>query len=113
MGEDPGEPGGDEQGVAEVAREPDLIEDGGHHAVDVDRHRFADRAGQRRLERRGCRQMVARHAGVPGDRQEPVEPGVAALVLAVAEAWYPLAVRPPVSDQIVGRGGLGTAPRRS
>ena len=112
VGEDPGEPGGDEQGVAEVAREPDLVEDRGHHAVDVDRHRFADRAGQRRLERRGCREMVARDAGVTGDRQERVEPGVAALVLAVAEAGYPLAVRPPVGDQIVGSGGQRTAARR-
>ena len=30
---------------------PDLVEDGGHGAVDVDRHRLADRTSQRRLER--------------------------------------------------------------
>ena len=42
-----------------------------------------------------------------------VEPGVAALVLAVAEAGYPLAVRPPVGDQIVGSDGQRTAARGS
>ena len=42
----------------------------------------------------GCREVVAGHIGLPGDRQESVEAGVAALVLAVAEARYPLAAGP-------------------
>ena len=94
VGEDPGETGGDEQGVAEIARKADLVEDRGHRAVDVDRRRLADGSSQRRLERRRGRQVVARDAGVAGDRQEAVEPWVADLVLAMAEPGDSPAVRP-------------------
>ena len=101
MGEDPGEAGGDEQRVAEIAGKPDLVEDGGHDSVDVDRHRLADGAeSSADLERNGGGEMVARDTGVSGDRQEAVEPRVAALVLAMPEAGHPLALRPAVRRRV-------------
>ena len=55
VGEDPGKPGGDEQGVAERARKAHLVEDRGHGSVDVDGNsacRRNDRAMTRAPPRR-------------------------------------------------------------
>ena len=67
--QDPGEARGDEHGVAEVAGEADLAEDRRHGAVDVDRHRPADRPGQRRLDGLGGGEVLDRPSPPRGRRR--------------------------------------------
>ena len=103
VGEDPGESGGDEHGVAEVARKADLAEDRGDRSVDVDRHRPAERLRVRLASiASGGGDVVAGDADLAGDREETVESGIALLVLAVAEPGDPSSVGPPSRDQLVG-----------
>ncbi len=105
VGEDAGEAGGDEEGVTEVTGKPDLVEDGCHHAVDVDRHGPAESTSQRSFECDRCGQVVARNLGLTGNRHESVESGVAALVLTVPESRYSPVLGSPVSHEFIGEVG--------